>query len=156
MYHRFFYYELFFSSSTRVPQENEGSTGVGPTSSVSDNMKIIHSLTAKWIYCWSVIVTQYWLKSRHLWQALLNEHQELGKVTTDFVSFRGIQTPFCYSYIQPTVSLLLCWIYISVVNVYFYQNTWRMCISFYSRVGSCTFIDMCTRIVCCTRMSVKV
>ena len=65
-------YELFFSSPTRVPQENEGSTGTGPTSSVS-----VNSLIAKWIYCWSVTVIQYWLIWHHLWQAILNWHQEL-------------------------------------------------------------------------------
>jgi hypothetical protein len=34
----------FFFSSFRVPQENEGSTGIGPTSSVSVNMQIIQVL----------------------------------------------------------------------------------------------------------------
>jgi hypothetical protein len=36
-----------FSSSTGVSQENEGSMVIGRTSSVSVNMKIIHSRTEK-------------------------------------------------------------------------------------------------------------
>ena len=93
-----FFFINFFFSSTRVPQESEGSTGTGPTSSVSVNMKIIHSLTAKWIYCWSVTVTQYRLKRHHLWQTILNKLQDLAMWPQILCTFRVIQTPFCYRY----------------------------------------------------------